>query len=132
MSEGLNQLALATWLAREIEGFRGPLAVRRFSGGQSNPTFLLMTPERNYVLRKKPDGALPPSAHAIDREFRVMRALSSTDVPVPDMLGYCDDPTVIGAAFFVMTYIEGRTFWDAGCRICRARIAQPSSMRRAK
>ena len=113
MSAASNQLALETWLACEIASFRGPLAVRRFSGGPSNPTFLLTTPERKYVLRKKPDGALLPSAHAIDREFRVMHALSSTDVPVPGMLGYCDDPTVIGVAFFVMTHIDGRTFWDA-------------------
>ncbi|MGC2786753.1 MAG: phosphotransferase family protein [Roseiarcus sp.] len=113
MNEAFNQSVLEGWLAREVDGFRLPLTVRRFSGGQSNPTFLLATPDRNYVLRKKPDGALLPSAHAIDREHRVMRALSSTDVPVPRMLGYCDDPTVVGAAFFVMTHIEGRTFWDA-------------------
>lgn len=113
MSEAFHRAALEAWLVREIDDFRGPLAVRRFSGGQSNPTFLLRTPERNYVLRKKPDGALLPSAHAIDREYRVMRALSGTDVPVPSMLGHCDDATVVGAAFFVMTHIEGRTFWDA-------------------
>jgi aminoglycoside phosphotransferase (APT) family kinase protein len=112
LSEAFNRAALEAWLAQEIEGFRGSLAVRRFSGGQSNPTFLLTTPEGNYVLRKKPDGALLPSAHAIDREYRVMRALEHTDVPVPRMLGYCDDPNVIGAPFFVMAYIEGRTFWD--------------------
>ena len=91
LSEAFNQSTLEAWLAREIESFRGPLAVRRLSGGQSNPTFLLATPDRNYVLRKKPDGALLPSAHAIDREYRVMRALERTDVPVPRMLGYCDD-----------------------------------------
>lgn len=112
MSEAFNQAALEALLAQEIEGFRGPLVVRRFSGGQSNPTFLLTTTERNYVLRKKPDGALLPSAHAIDREYRVMRALEGTDVPVPRMLGYCEDPTIVGAAFFVMAHIEGRTFWN--------------------
>ncbi len=112
LSEAFNQSTLEAWLAREIESFRGPLAVRRLSGGQSNPTFLLATPDRNYVLRKKPDGALLPSAHAIDREYRVMRALERTDVPVPRMLGYCDDTTLIGAAFFVMAHVEGRTFWD--------------------
>jgi len=113
LSGAFNQSALEGWFAREIDGFRLPLTIRRFSGGQSNPTFLLATSDRNYVLRKKPDGALLPSAHAIDREHRVMRALSGTDVPVPSVLGYCNDPTVIGAEFFIMTHIEGRTFWDA-------------------
>jgi aminoglycoside phosphotransferase (APT) family kinase protein len=113
LSEAFNRTALEAWLAREVEGFRAPFTVHRFRGGQSNPTFLLATSDRNYVLRKRPEGALLPSAHAIDREYRVMRALSSTDVPVPRMLGYCDDPTLVGTAFFVMAYIEGRTFWNS-------------------
>jgi aminoglycoside phosphotransferase (APT) family kinase protein len=112
LNEAFNQSALEAWLVREIRGFHGPLAVRRLSGGQSNPTFLLATRDRNYVLRKKPDGPVLQSAHAIHREYRVMRALASTDVPVPRMLGYCEDASLIGAAFFVMAHMEGRTFWD--------------------
>jgi aminoglycoside phosphotransferase (APT) family kinase protein len=112
MAEMLNSAALATWLGKSIEGFRGPLDIRQFSGGQSNPTYLLATPGRKYVLRKKPHGALLPSAHAIDREYRVMRALQDTDVPVPRMLAYCADASTIGAPFFVMAHVEGRIFWD--------------------
>jgi aminoglycoside phosphotransferase (APT) family kinase protein len=86
--------------------------VRRFEGGQSNPTYLLDFGERKLVLRRKPPGSLLPSAHAIEREFRIMRTLASTGVPVPQCVALCEDPTVIGSAFFVMQYIEGRIFND--------------------
>ncbi len=92
MSEPFKILALETWLARSIEGYRGPVAVRRFSHGQSNPTYLLTTPERKYVLRKKPDGILLQSAHAVEREYRVMLALQDTGVPVPRILGSAKSP----------------------------------------
>ncbi|MGB5950081.1 MAG: phosphotransferase [Parvibaculum sp.] len=95
-----------------VEGFAGPLTVRQFEGGQSNPTFLLITPTRRYVMRKKPPGVLLASAHQIDREYRVMKALAETDVPVPHMYALCEDDSVIGTAFYVMEYLEGRVFRD--------------------
>jgi aminoglycoside phosphotransferase (APT) family kinase protein len=105
--------ALAQWLAQRIDGIRTPLQIKRFSGGQSNPTFLLTDAAgRRYVLRKKPEGELLPSAHAVDREFRVMYALERTDVPVPRMQCYCSDPTIIGTPFYVMDFVDGRIFWD--------------------
>jgi aminoglycoside phosphotransferase (APT) family kinase protein len=112
MNDVLDREALEAWLADRLDAFSGPLSVERFSDGQSNPTFLLSTPARKYVLRKKPAGALLSSAHAIDREYRVMRALANTGVPVPHMLAYCEDTSVIGAPFFVMAHVEGRIFWD--------------------
>jgi aminoglycoside phosphotransferase (APT) family kinase protein len=106
--------ALEAFLAPRLAGFRGPLAVTQFKGGQSNPTFLLRTPDRAWVMRSKPGPAarLLPSAHAIEREFRVMGALAGTDVPVARMELLCDDETVIGRAFYVMQYVEGRVLWD--------------------
>jgi hypothetical protein len=92
----LDREAVEAWLADRLDAFSGPLSVECFSGGQSNPTFLLSTAARKYVLRKKPDGALLSSAHAIDREYRVMRALANTGVPVPHMLAYCEEMSVIG------------------------------------
>lgn len=100
--------ALASWLERHVPGFAGPLEVRQFDGGQSNPTFWLGTPDRAYVLRKKPPGALLPSAHAVDREYRVIRALRDSEVPVPDALAYCDDEAVVGKPFYVMAHVQGR------------------------
>jgi len=105
--------ALAAYLGRHLEGFRGPLAVRQFKGGQSNPTFLLEAGGRRYVLRKKPPGKLLASAHQVDREYRVMRALAGTGVPVPRMHLLCEDDAVIGAAFYVMDFLAGRIFRDA-------------------
>ncbi len=87
--------------------------MRQFAGGQSNPTFLVQSPERRYVLRRKPPGKLLPSAHAVDREFRVLAALQDTQVPVPRVYALCEDLEVIGTMFYVMDYIEGRIFWDA-------------------
>ena len=103
---------LAAWLAKNVEGFRGPVSAERFAGGQSNPTYKLTTEAGNYVLRRKPPGPLLPSAHAVDREFRVMRALAKTPVPVPRVYALCEDDMVIGNAFYVMEYLDGRIFWD--------------------
>ncbi len=106
--------ALARWLAEHVDGFAGPLTVEQFKGGQSNPTFKLVTPTRSYVMRAKPGPAakLLPSAHAIEREYRVMAALADTDVPVARMHALCDDESVIGRAFYVMAFVEGRVLWD--------------------
>jgi aminoglycoside phosphotransferase (APT) family kinase protein len=103
---------LEVWLAANIADFQGPLAVAQFSGGQSNPTYLLTTPLQKYVLRRKPPGVLLPSAHAVDREYRVLAALANTDVPVPRPLALCTDAAVIGTWFYVMAHVEGRIFWD--------------------
>ena len=103
---------LEHWLAAHAAGFSGPLTVRQFKGGQSNPTYLLETPGRRYVLRRKPPGTLLPSAHAVDREFRVISALYRQNFPVPEPIVYCDDAEVVGTPFFVMGYADGRIFWE--------------------
>jgi aminoglycoside phosphotransferase (APT) family kinase protein len=103
---------LADYLARNVAGYAGPLAVRQFKGGQSNPTYLLETPRRRYVLRRKPPGPLLPSAHAVDREFRVITALHRQHFPVPQPVLYCDDAQIVGTPFFVMGCVEGRIFWE--------------------
>lgn len=105
----LDIAALEHYLARHVAGFKGPLEIRQFEGGQSNPTYLVRTGERDYVLRKKPPGQLLPSAHAVDREHRVMKALAG-NVPVPPMLAMCDDASVIGTPFFIMGCVDGRVF----------------------
>ncbi|NNU43155.1 phosphotransferase [Ramlibacter montanisoli] len=106
--------ALTAWLEKNLDGFRGPLTVEMFKGGQSNPTYKLLTPQRNYVMRSKPGpvARLLPSAHAIEREFAVMRGLHGTDVPVPRMHVLCEDESVIGRAFYLMECMEGRVLWD--------------------
>jgi aminoglycoside phosphotransferase (APT) family kinase protein len=104
--------ALERHLAAHLPGFSGPLTVEQFKGGQSNPTYLLVTPDKRYVLRRKPPGKLLPSAHAVDREHRVMTALAATGVPVPRTYLLCEDDAVIGTAFFVMEHVAGRIFWD--------------------
>src|SRR6201999_1143737 len=106
--------ALAAWLTRHVDGFAGPLTLEQFAGGQSNPTFKLITPSRTYVMRAKPgpSAKLLPSAHAVEREYRVMHALAGTDVPVAQMLALCEDESVIGRAFYVMEFVEGRVLWD--------------------
>ena len=105
---------LAGYLAGHLPGFAGPLEVKQFQGGQSNPTYLLITPARRYVMRSKPGpvARLLPSAHAIEREFRLMRALAPQGVPVPEMLLLCEDESVIGRAFFLMEHVDGRIFWE--------------------
>jgi aminoglycoside phosphotransferase (APT) family kinase protein len=107
-----DEARLAAYLESKVRDFRGPLTVRQFKGGQSNPTYFLETPNRSFVLRRKPPGKLLPSAHAVDREFRVISALHRQGFPVPEPVAYCDDPDVVGTAFFVMGFVEGRVFWE--------------------
>jgi len=105
--------ALQAYLERRVPGFRGPITVRQFRGGQSNPTYYLTTGDGAYVLRRKPPGKLLPSAHAVDREYRVLTALQGTGVPVPRTYVLCEDPDVIGTPFYLMEHVEGRLFRDA-------------------
>lgn len=114
IGHAINVLALEAWLNAHLPGFSGPLQLEKFPGGQSNPTYRLITPEQSYVMRAKPGpvAKLLPSAHAIEREFKVMRGLARTDVPVPQMHVLCEDESVIGRAFYVMTCVEGRVLWD--------------------
>jgi aminoglycoside phosphotransferase (APT) family kinase protein len=108
----IDAAALEAYLASHVAGFAGPLSIARFKGGQSNPTYKLSTPNAAYVLRRKPFGKLLPSAHAVDREFRVTAALAATGFPVARPLHLCMDEDVIGAAFYVMEHAEGRVFWE--------------------
>ena len=103
---------LDRFLLDQVPGYSGPLQVEQFKGGQSNPTFLLRTPERNYVLRRKPPGKLLPSAHAVDREYRVISALCGAGVPVARTYALCQDDAVIGTAFYIMEFVQGRVLWD--------------------
>lgn len=107
-----DETALAEYLKVELYGFCEPFSILQFEGGQSNPTFLLDCGDHRYVLRKKPPGKLLPSAHQVDREYRVMKALEGTNVPVPKMYLLCEDEQVIGTTFFVMEYVDGRLFGD--------------------
>ena len=106
--------ALAAWMAQHVAGFAGPLSVEMFKGGQSNPTYKLVTPGRTYVMRAKPGpvAKLLPSAHAVEREFAVMKGLAGTAVPVAHMYALCEDEGVIGRAFYIMEFVEGRVLWD--------------------
>lgn len=106
--------ALSAYLESHLPGFKGPLRVEMFKGGQSNPTYKLSTPERAYVMRAKPGpvAKLLPSAHAVEREFKVMTGLQGTDVPVAKMYCLCEDESVIGRAFYIMEFVEGRVLWD--------------------
>ena len=108
----LDAARLETYLSAQVTGFAGPLAVKQFKGGQSNPTYLLETPARRYVLRRKPPGKLLPSAHAVDREYRVIRALHAQGFPVAEPLVYCADESVVGTPFYVMGFADGRVFWE--------------------
>ncbi|MFH1137127.1 MAG: phosphotransferase [Pseudomonadota bacterium] len=108
-----DEKRLAEYLADNLAEFKGPLAITQFEGGQSNPTFLLEAAGRKWVLRRKPPGQLLPSAHQVDREYRVMKALEGTRVPVPKMLLLCRDETVMGSMFFVMEHIPGRVLRDS-------------------
>ncbi len=109
-----NIQALESWLSREVQGFTAPLRVEMFKGGQSNPTYKLSSPAKTYVMRAKPGpkDKLLPSAHAIEREFKVMKALALTKVPVAKMIALCEDESVIGRAFYIMEFVEGRVFWQ--------------------
>jgi aminoglycoside phosphotransferase (APT) family kinase protein len=103
---------LEAYLLEHVAGFAGPLTVSQFKGGQSNPTYFLETPSRRYVLRRKPPGKLLPSAHAVDREYRVIDALHAQGFPVAEPVLYCADENVVGTAFFVMSHVEGRVVWE--------------------
>ncbi len=105
--------ALSDYMKSHVDGFKGPISVKKFKGGQSNPTYLLETPSKSYVLRRKPPGKLLPSAHAVDREYKVMTALGTQGFPVPKTYTLCEYPDVIGTTFFIMDFVEGRIFWDA-------------------
>jgi aminoglycoside phosphotransferase (APT) family kinase protein len=103
---------LVPYLERKLPGFEGPASVRKFAGGQSNPTFLVEAASGRYVLRRKPPGLLLKSAHAVEREYRLMRALENSAVPVPKAYLLCEDESVLGTSFFVMEFLDGRIFWD--------------------
>lgn len=108
-----NEAALVRWMETNVADYCGPLIIERFKGGQSNPTYKLVTPGRSYVLRRKPSGRILKGAHAVEREARVLAALERTGVPVPHVHGLCTDDAVVGTWFFVMEMVEGRIFWDA-------------------
>ncbi len=107
-----DEAALTRWMEANVEGFAGPLSVNQFKGGQSNPTFQLVTPNKKYVMRKKPGGKLLPSAHAVDREYRVLSALYPTGFPVARTYALCTDESIVGAMFYVMDMVEGRILWN--------------------
>ena len=108
----MAEAELSAWMADHVPGFEGPVSLHRLSGGQSNPTWRVDAQSGSYVLRQKPLGNVLPSAHAVDREYRVMKALAETDVPVPKMHALCEDPGVMGSMFFVMEYLPGRSLFD--------------------
>ncbi|MEN8182770.1 MAG: phosphotransferase [Myxococcota bacterium] len=108
-----DEAVLASWLEEHVPGYRGPLAVRQFEAGQSNPSFLLEAGSGRYVLRKQPPGKLLPSAHRVDREHRVIQALRGSAVPVPETFGLCEDASRIGTSFFVMEFVPGRILREA-------------------
>ena len=113
---GFDPAPLEAWLFENVEGYEGPLRIEQFKGGQSNPTYKLITPALSYVLRRKPPGHLLPGAHAVDREYRVVTALGSQDFPVARTHGLCLDESVIGTPFYVMEHVEGRILWDPALR----------------
>lgn len=109
-TQTLDEAAVQAYLSQNLDGFEGPMEVTKFQGGQSNPTFMLKTPNHSYVLRRKPPGVLLKSAHAVDREFRVQKALEGSDVPVSKMHLLCEDDSVIGSMFYIMDHVQGRNF----------------------
>ncbi|HEX2560597.1 phosphotransferase, partial [Phenylobacterium sp.] len=111
-SHKFDEAALERWMKANVDGYAGPLEVRQFKGGQSNPTYQLVTPTKKYVMRRKPPGKLLPSAHAVDREYKVITALGTTGFPVARTYGLCTDDSVIGTMFYVMDMVEGRILWD--------------------
>ena len=111
-AEKLDEGNLTAWMQANVEGYEGPLDVRKFAGGQSNPTYKITAKSGNYVLRRKPLGKLLPSAHAVDREFKVISGLYPTGYPVARPFGLCQDDSVLGSWFYVMSMVDGRTIWD--------------------
>ena len=115
MNDGVHTLdveKLSDYLTQQLDEFTGIEKSKKFNTGQSNPTYLLETAEKKYVLRKKPPGELLPSAHAVDREYRIIKALEETKVPVPRTVFLCNDESIIGTIFYVMEFVDGRIFWD--------------------
>ena len=115
MNDGVHTLdieKLSDYLTQQLDEFTGITKSKKFNTGQSNPTYLLETAEKKYVLRKKPPGELLPSAHAVDREYRIIKALEETKVPVPRTVFLCNDESIIGTIFYVMEFVDGRIFWD--------------------
>jgi aminoglycoside phosphotransferase (APT) family kinase protein len=110
--DAIDEGKLGVWMESNVEGFTSPVEVRKFAGGQSNPTYKLTTPSGSYVLRRKPLGPLLPSAHAVDREFKVISGLYPTGFPVAKPYALCIDNDVIGSWFYIMDMVEGRTIWD--------------------
>ena len=110
---GFDIDALDLWMRTNVDGYAGPLHVEQFKGGQSNPTYKLVTPDRSYVLRRKPPGQLLKGAHAIEREAKVLTGLARAGFPVAHVYGLCTEDAVIGTWFYVMEMVEGRIFWDA-------------------
>ena len=108
----IDEGRLDGWMRDHVEGYAGPLTVLQFKGGQSNPTYRLDTPHHSYVMRRKPFGKLLPSAHAVDREYRVITALAHAGLPVPRSRVLCMDERIIGTAFYIMDFVDGRVFWD--------------------
>src|SRR5919199_1160569 len=108
----IDETALERYLVANVPGFRGPIELKQFQGGQSNPTYYLRAGSGEYVLRRKPPGKLLPSAHAVDREYRVIKALFEKQFPVAKPLVLCEDDAVIGTAFYVMEFVDGRVLWD--------------------
>ncbi|WP_068073667.1 phosphotransferase family protein [Novosphingobium lentum] len=111
-ADRLDEARLTAWLETNVAGFRGPIELTKFKGGQSNPTYRIVSPSGRYVLRRKPFGPLLPSAHAVDREYRVQAGLHAVGFPVAPQYGLCTDDTVVGSWFYVMGMIDGRTIWD--------------------
>jgi aminoglycoside phosphotransferase (APT) family kinase protein len=111
-ADALDNAKLSIWMAEHVEGFEGPIEVRKFAGGQSNPTYKIVAKSGDYVLRRKPFGVLLPSAHAVDREYKVIAGLYPTGYPVAKPYGLCTDDSVIGSWFYIMGMVEGRTIWD--------------------
>lgn len=118
LTASFDEVKLARYLEPRLHGFKGPLSAKKFSDGQSNPTFLIEAASGKYVLRRKPPGELLKSAHAVDREFRVIKALANSAVPVAEVYLLCEDESVIGSMFYLMEYIDGRVLWDPALPGC--------------
>ncbi len=110
--DSIDATHLQSWLERALHGFHGPLTIKKLEGGQSNPTYLLRTPRRKYVLRSQPPGEIAGGAHAVDREYRAMHALDGQIVPVPKVRILCEDPAIIGRSFYVMDFVDGDILWQ--------------------
>ncbi|MEH6476634.1 MAG: phosphotransferase [Sneathiella sp.] len=108
----IDAAVLEDYMSKHVDGFTSPLEIRQFKGGQSNPSYLLVTPSKKYVLRKKPPGVLLPSAHAVDREYKVITGLNTTDVPVPRTYCLCMDEQIVGTIFYIMDFVDGDIEWD--------------------